>query len=266
MALPRRARVRASAFSRMGLFVLSGSIALHLVQLLTQTTFPVLFLGNLAALVFLRWQASRLLRTRADFDAVIAAEMIVAFGVLSLILGISTAVVPLFTGGATLQVDNLAALAGLALPFLEGLATAGLAPFFAVLLRIEAHELGASAEPGAELSDLTVATQDLGVELRGTVRVLRELREQLAHAAATSQQLGQAMQTESAKLMLMVERSEAKLTTLAQAAEASSGEVARLAGETARLNQAAGETSALLTTLGDLIDSVERFVKPGEPV
>ncbi len=264
MVVQRRGRLRASAFSRMGLFVLSGSLGLHLVQLLTQTTFPLLFLGNLAALVFLRWQASLLLRQRADFDAVIAAEMIVAFGVLSLILGISTAVIPLFLGTATLRVDSLAALAGLAIPFLEGLATAGLAPFFAVLLRIEAHEAG-STEPGAEMTDLTIATQDLGTELRGTVRVLRELREQLALAAATSQQLGQAMQTEAAKLVLMVERSEAKLTALSSAAERSGDEVARLAGEAARLNQAAGDTSALLTTLGDLIDSVERFVKPAEP-
>jgi len=262
MAVSRRAR--ASAFSRMGLFALIGSLSLHALQLATQTTFPMLFLGNLAALIFLRWQATQLLRQRADFDAVIAAEMIVTFGVLSLILGISTAVVPLFLGTATLRVDNLAALAGLAIPFLEGLATAGLAPFFAVLLRIEAHEAG-SAEPGAELADLTVATQDLGTELRGTVRVLRELREQLAGAAQMSQQLGQAMQTESAKLMLMIDRSEAKLTALSSAADKSSDEVARLAGEAARLNQAAGDTSAMLTTLGDLIDSVERFVKPGEP-
>ena len=73
------------------------------------------------------------------------------------------------------------------------------------------------------------------------------------------------MQTESAKLTLMIERSEAKLTALSAAADKSSGEVARLAEETARLTQSAGETSAMLTTLGDLIDSVERFVKPGEP-
>ncbi|MBX9814488.1 MAG: hypothetical protein A4S12_06300 [Proteobacteria bacterium SG_bin5] len=263
MVVPRRAQPRASAFSRMGLLVLIGSLALHAAQLATQTTFPVLFLGNLVALVFLRWQASALLRRRADFDAVIAAEMIVAFGVLSLILGISTAVIPLFLGTATLRVDSLAALAGIAIPFLEGLATAGLAPFFAVLLRIEAHEAG-SSEPGAELSELTIATQDLGTELRGAVRALREMREQLAGAAAQSQALGQAMQTEAAKLMLMVERSETKFAALAAAADKSSDEVVRLATETARLNQAAGDTSALLTTLGDLIDSVERFVKPVE--
>ncbi|MBX9797599.1 hypothetical protein [Sphingomonas sp.] len=262
----RRAAGRKMAFSQVGLVVLLISIAVHGAQLWLQTSYPLLLATNIVLLFYMRWEAnSQLQRRRADFDPVIAAEMMVAFGVLSLILGIAAAVAPLFLGTASLRVNDLSALGILAVPFLEGLATAGLAPFFAVVLRIEAHEAATSADASADMTTLATVTHDLGLELKGTLRVVGDLREQLRFAASASQTLGQQMQAEASRLGAMVSQGEAQLKLLSGAAETSSKEVARLASETSQLSAAAKETGTMLNALGDLIESVERFVKPAEP-
>lgn len=262
----RRGAGRRMAFSQVGLVVLLVSVIAHALQLFMQTTYPLLLGVNIVLLFFMRWQAANQLRSRRlDFDPVIAAEMIVAFGVLSLILGVASAVAPLFLGTATLRVTDLSALAALAVPFLEGLATAGLAPFFAVLLRIEAHEAATAMDSSADMSNLVSATHDLGVEIKGTLRVMGAMREELRFVASASQTLGQQMQADALRLGMMVSEGENRLKLLSSAAETSSTEVARLAAETGRLSAAAQETGTMLTALGDLIESVERFVKPAEP-
>lgn len=263
---PRRYRAgqRRIAYSQFGLQVLLASIAAHIIQIVTQTVLPLLFVVNVAALFYLRARAQRYLRAgRSDFDAVIAAEMIVAFGVLSLILGITAAVTPLFIGTATLAVADLSALAGIATPFLEGLATAGLAPFFAVLLRIEAHEAEAAFDSGADLSGLAAATHDLTREVRGAFKAMRQLGEGLQLATGASTQLAHRLDVDLDRIAASLAQSETRVTLLATAAETSTTHITRLADEASRLNAAASEAGTMLAALGDLIESVERFVKPG---
>lgn len=268
--LPRRrsSGARRIAYSQFGLQVLAASIVAHAVQLVTQTTFPLLFIVNMAALFYLLWRARAYMRRgRADFDAVIAAEMMVAFGVLSLILGVTSAVAPLFIGTVSLRIDDLSALANLATPFLEGLATAGLAPFFAVLLRTEAHEVEAAYNPGEEMTGLTAATRDLTRELRGAVAAIRQLQESAKDATLATHLLANGVRNDTARIGDAVTASETQLKQLGSAAQGSSTEVARLADETGKLSNSSAEANALLTALGDLIESVERFVRPSaDPV
>lgn len=264
--MPRRRHpgARRLAYSAVGLQVLLASIAAHALQIISQTTLPMLFIVNVTALFYLRLRATSFLRARrTDFDAVIAAEMIVAFGVLSLILGITSAVAPLFLGAVSLDVTDLRALAGVATPFLEGLATAGLAPFFAVLLRIEAHEAESAYDTGADFSDLSVATRDLSRELVATFKALEKMGKGLREVTDATNQLAFRIDVDLKKLDSAVSASEVKVAALAKAAEASSTQVAKLADETTHLNAAANEAGTLLNALGELIVSVERFVKPG---
>lgn len=263
--MPRRraSGMRRVAYSQVGLQVLGGSIAAHLLQIIFQPAVPLLILVNIAALFYLRWRASGYMRSgRADFDAVIAAEMMVAFGVLSLILGITSAVLPVFLGSVSLRVDDLSTLATLAVPFLEGLATAGLAPFFAVLLRIEAHEVETSFDSSIDISNLATATRDLTREVRGAFKAIRQLQESAQDATVAAHLLADEVRGDAGKLSRAFEVGQNQLQLLGTAAQTSSAEVARLASETARLNATATEASAMLTALGDLIESVERFVKP----
>lgn len=263
--LPRRHRpgARRVAYSQFGLQVLLASIVVHMLQIATQTVLPILFVVNVAALFYLRWRAIQFLRAhRADFDAVIAAEMIVAFGVLSLILGITSAVAPLFLGSATLKVDDLATLGTLATPFLEGLATAGLAPFFAVLLRIEAHEIESAFNTSVDMTSLGTATRDLTREIRTTLAAIRDLQASARDATLAAHLLAHEVRDDAGKLAAAFAAGEAQLKQLGAAAQTSGAEVARLANETTRLNAAATEAGGMLHALGDLIESVERFVKP----
>ncbi|MBX9860144.1 MAG: hypothetical protein K2Y20_11205 [Sphingomonas sp.] len=263
--MPRRraSGTRRVAYSQFGLQVLAVSIVAHVLQIVTQTTYPLLFIVNIAALFYLRARATRYIRSgRADFDAVIAAEMMVAFGVLSLILGITSAVLPLFLGSVSLRVDDLSALATLAVPFLEGLATAGLAPFFAVLLRIEAHEVETSFDTSVDMSNLATATRDLTREVRAAFNAIRQLQESAQDATVATHLLADEVRGDAGKLSRAFEAGEMQLKSLGISAETSSAEVARLATETAKLNATATEASAMLRALGDLIESVERFVKP----
>lgn len=250
-------------YSHVGLHVLIISILVHAAQIATQTTYPIIFAANTICLVYLRWRATAYLKAdRSDFDPVVAAEMIVAFGVMSLIFGVTTAVVPLFAGTATLAVGDLAALASLATPFLEGLATAGLAPFFAVLLRIEAQETESRVDSTADMSGLAAATRDLTRGIAATHAALAEMEQSARIASTSTRALAAEISTEAGRLNIAFAEGEARLRTLTSAAEASSAEVGKLAGEASRLNIAANDAGTMLTALGDLIESVERFVKP----
>lgn len=258
---------RLAPFSRVGLQVLIASIVVHGVQIATQTIVPILFVTNVAALFYLRWRATIYTRSgQTDFDAVIAAEMIVAFGVLSLILGITAAVVPLFIGTATLAVGDLSALAAIATPFLEGLATAGLAPFFAVLLRIEAHEAASAYDSTTDMTSLAAATRDLAQHIRVAHAALGELQESARDASAATRALADEVRGETNRLSDAFGEGETRLRALGAAAGASGAEVAKLTSETTRLNIAVNDTGTMLHALGDLIESVERFVKPTHPV
>lgn len=115
-----------------------GILAAHLYHLFANAG-PELLLGcNLLVLLGLSLVAAREQRRWGSaFSSALAAETIVAFGVLALILGLVTALVPLmFVDAATLAFDA-ATVRRVGLPFAQGLASAGLAPVFAVLVRIK---------------------------------------------------------------------------------------------------------------------------------
>ncbi|MBY0518814.1 MAG: hypothetical protein K2P79_00110, partial [Sphingomonas sp.] len=91
---------------------------------------------------------------------------------------------------------------------------------------------------------------------------IRQLQESAQDATLATHLLADEVRGDAGKLSRAFEAGENQLKRLGGAAETSSIEVARLANETAKLNATATEASAMLGALGDLIESVERFVKP----
>jgi len=82
-------------------------------------------------------------------------------------------------------------------------------------------------------------------------------------ATSASTQLAHRLDVDLDRIANSLAQSETRVKLLATAAETSSTQVTRLADETVRLNAAANEAGTMLAALGDLIESVERFVKPG---
>jgi uncharacterized protein YhaN len=89
------------------------------------------------------------------FDMLVAAEIIIAMGVFSLILGLGTAVFLAVESSAQITTFELSAMGPFLLPFGEGLLAAGLAPLLASVLRqIEVlNYSNKERDPGADLHD-----------------------------------------------------------------------------------------------------------------
>ncbi len=89
------------------------------------------------------------------FDMLVAAEIIIAMGVFSLILGLGIAVFLAVESSAQITTFELSAMRPFLLPFGEGLLAAGLAPLLASVLRqIEVLNYSSKErDPGADLHD-----------------------------------------------------------------------------------------------------------------
>ena len=248
-----------NTFSAAALRVLIASVIVHLMQFVTQI--PVLIaIGNLCSLVYLRHTAMALARAeRDDFDAVIAAEVMVAFGVLSLIFGLTTSLAPLLATSVALQWDNLRTLSW---PFIEGLATAGAAPFFAVVLRLQVFEISRTVDAVDDLAGLAAATRDLTGELKRAGKSASDLQTALHAAGTSTARMAQDVETHGGRFGAALIEGQGHVRTLSAAAQAGSVEVNKLAGETDRLTGAAGDSATMLAELSRLIDAVKRFVRP----
>lgn len=252
------------AFSKISLRVLALSGAVHVVQALQPDPIPGLnIIVSIACLVYLSGRATAYAKAgRSDFDAVIAAETIVAFGVLSLILGLASALAHVAFGGADVSASDTRALGWLALPFMEGLVTAGLAPFFAVVLRNRAFEQGEAVDAGDDMAVLARAARDLAKQLKASTDALASLRAAAEGASLSTRGLATNVEAETARLTAALGEGEGGVRAFGAAASSGKTEVAGLADETVRLKAAAGETTALLDELSTLIGQVERFVAP----
>jgi exonuclease VII small subunit len=244
--------------------------------------------GALAAQIWLFVAAIRL-RSRQvlRFDMIVASELIIALGILSLIVGIVISV--WFALRGTPRDFTFEGLRPLLAPFAEGLLAAGVAPVLATVLRqIEVLKYGGSkdddstpeAELEAELEALKDRFREVTVTLNNFVAACERSQatfeksatsfnssaDTYEGAAATIQRalghLGDVATTESGRLRAGLEAISKALNAyeegLAQAARGMNG----LTDETRRFQVAAKEGATLLEGLRTVIESVERFIRP----
>lgn len=216
---------------------------------------------NFLCLATLAVAARVRIRSRAEgFDHVVAAEAIVAFGVFSLVLGLGSVLFRFLFK----WVDPAQVLAGdlmIFSPFVEGLVTAGLAPIFAIWVRMFAaqHDVFDVVE---DLDGLAVATGELVREMTSAKLALQHFGEGAIKAGASTHGLADTMRSEADKWALALVEAQAHVRTFGEASRAGSGDVSSLAGEVARLREAAAASATMLEELSRLIEQIERFVAP----
>ena len=90
-------------------------------------------------------------RSSRQFNLTVAAETLVAFGVLSLVIGLGTAIllaVNRFQAANTIAMEDLKAVTTV---FIEGLLTAAVCPMLAMLIRIREAQLRIVEAAGPEM-------------------------------------------------------------------------------------------------------------------
>lgn len=203
------------------------------------------------------------------FDATVAAEAIVGFGILCLVLGLSS-VALLFAIGR-LEVESVSGRLDLAggIPFIEGLFTAGVTPFFAILLRMKVAELGDMVDPADDMASLSRAAASLTRTLTNAHAALGEFQSGATAAATSTTNLATVMDTGVARIETEVGRMGTALrdggksvSEFGSSSESASTEIAALGDHATKLKLAVADTTNLLEELGRVIVSVQRFVEP----
>jgi methyl-accepting chemotaxis protein len=250
-------------FTHVAGYAMGASVLAHLYQFSTATTAPLLLVVNLAALAVLAYTAVESHKQRAaGFDVIVAAETIVAFGIMSLILSLTVALAPMFSGARQLDLTSLKSVQTAALPFLEGLATAGIAPLVAMLVRNRAVEQDAVANPTGDVTDLSQALASLTAEVRQTNTVVSELGSAVGAATRSTSGFAQEVTEDAKQLALALAQAEARVRTLSEATTDGASQLQDLRHELEQLNSSAAGARTMLDALAQLIESVERFIAP----
>jgi hypothetical protein len=233
---------------------------------LLNLSFPTAIIALPINVVCIWWLFRTAVRYSAEdiegFDATVAAEAIVGFGILSLVLGLAS-VAYLFSIGK-LQVEtepgHYTLMGGM--PFIEGLLTAGLAPFFAIMLRLRVAESGESVSAADDMADLSRAAASLTRTLSAARSELEQFQSGATRAATTTQKFASTIETETDRWGVSLEQGSASASGFGTASQAASSGVRELAEETVKLKTTVVDTTKLLDELARLISSVERFVAP----
>jgi hypothetical protein len=158
-------------------------------------------------------------------------------------------------------------------PFGEGLAAAAIAPFVATLLRhIEANP--STVDSGdAGIADAAREAATLAEELRLATINLNNINAELdaapdsferafGNAVRATNRLSEALQTETERLRMALQRVQAEATGLAEATETSRVVVIELGNDLSGLRSSSKDARELLDALSKLIESVERYIRP----
>lgn len=288
-------------FNRLAGLALVASVAAHAWQFAIGPRPLALFVCNASIIIGLALAAVRARRQSAgEFNSSVAAETIVAFGVLALILGLVTAIGPLLgAAGANLRFDA-GTLTAIGAPFAQGLAAAGLAPVVAVLVRTAAAADEQGDDPTGETEALSDAVARLTDELDAarlaagalnralsdaaaeTARIAPAIATQLEGVVNTAAGIGPAMANSIAAMRAELDGAGsgladelgragqgvaaalddcgARVAAMGGAAQAGTSEIATLTTSLGQLTRNADESAALLEALNTLTASVERFV------
>jgi hypothetical protein len=231
-----------------------------------------------ASLLGLLWLFFSAIRTRrrgvAHFDMIVAAESLIAFGILSLLLGLGLSILILATrfdagGLGDLGVNELEPLL---LPVVEGLAATAVATILANVLRqLDVLRYG-EAPVAPEAIPATPEMLERRLEsLAARLDLTSEHLDQLASTfrqgaedyAASIERLHAATSGLGGQVEAIGQQMRSFSSELAAAGTAGSEAVRELAAESRRFKDAAREGTTLLDGLARLIASVERFVRPG---
>ncbi|WP_176473081.1 hypothetical protein [Sphingomonas lenta] len=289
------------------ILALFASVGVHVAQALAGFD-PYWLVGcNFGIIFSLALLAVRAHRaSEGAFDSAVAAETIVAFGVLALILGLVVAIYRAFAlAGEGLRFD-LGTVGELGRPFALGLAAAGVAPVVAVLLRNFSAEHGRERGPADELDAATAAAVRLAATLDAVRAAAVDLGQAVGDAAAATARLGPELSRHlsdvadatgrvaptldmgasqfsglleagakrfigevdgaGARFAADLDGARRPIAALADAARGGAGDMAGLADELSRARAGAAETAELFAALNDLTASVERFVATRGPV
>ena len=278
------------------------SLAAHGLQIRTGFDPIWLLLCNFAVIFSLALIAIRAHRaTSGSFDSAVAAETIVAFGVLALIFGLVVAIFHVFLLASKGLRFDVATLGELGRPFAFGLAAAGVAPVVAVMLRNFSADHFPDEEPSAELDALAEAARGLAATLEQVREATAGLEKAVSSVAATTGRLGPDLrrhltdiadatgqvaptldnsatrfaavleagakrftgEVESAGTAFSAELSGVgtSVSALADAARKGAGDMGALAAELGKARAGAAETAELFEALNDLTASVDRYVQ-----
>jgi hypothetical protein len=198
---------------------------------------------------------------KARFETVIASEVIVVYGITTLVLSIGLGV------SRTAEVWDAAAgpppldeLAPAMRVFAEGFVAAGVSPFCAVGLRqLEVLSRRETAPIGNVSSEL----DDLKVSLGTAAGAMAAFAAAIAQASERVQQAAAGMSVSLEAVGEGGDKAKKSLDAAGDAATAASGQLKPAAEELARLGSAASEGALLLDGLRDIIASVEQFIPRG---
>jgi len=246
--------------------------------------------GAVGAQVWLAVAAISLRSKRlANFDMIVASELIIALGILALICGIIIAVI--FTSQSIDISRGLSfeTLRPLLTPFAEGLFAAGFAPVLATLLRqIEVLKYGVEHEDAAASKDAVHAElQTLRNEVHATTESFKNLAAACERSQAIFENSAASLDSSTDACTAGMAKIQTALGDLGSVVEAagdgfqsgignitarlkdhesqlsrSTQEMNELAEATRRFKAATEEGTTLLNGLRAVIDSVERFVHP----
>jgi methyl-accepting chemotaxis protein len=197
----------------------------------------------------------------ARFETVVASEVVVVYGITTLVLSIGLGV------SRTADVWNAAAgpppldqLVPSMRVFAEGFVAAGVSPFCAVGLR-QLDVLGrGDQEPVGEVSnELDSLKAALGTAAGATAGFAQSMRQASEVVDRASMRISTSLDGVAAS----GEGAKAGLDAASAAASNASGRVQPAAEELARLGAAASEGAVLLDGLRDIIASVEEFLPRG---
>ncbi len=198
---------------------------------------------------------------KARFETVIASEVIVVFGITTLVLSIGLGV------ARTADVWNAASgpppldqLAPAMRVFAEGFVAAGISPFCAVALRqldvLSRQEHEPVGDVSNELDALRSALGNAAVATNAFATSIKQVADGVQNAAAT---LSVSLNAVGAG----ADKAKAGLEAAGESASATSNQIKPAADELSKLGAAAAEGSVLLDGLRDIIASVEQFIPRG---
>jgi len=213
-------------------------------------------------------------RNTRQFNLTVAAETLVAFGVLSLVVGLGSAImlaVDRFQATRTIEIEDLTAVTTV---FIEGLFTAAVCPMLAMFIRIREAHLRIIEAGGPEMDAAARAADALTNQLKNVTTQLAALNTALekevktfqtaaADVSGAARVMAENLWTESKRAKEALQRVESGATSLGDAAEKTGAATTRLGTDLTKLTKSASETKALLDALSNAVESVERFIKVG---
>lgn len=214
---------------------------------------------GIAALLLTAFVSQRMKKAR--FETVVASEVIVVFGITTLVLSIGLGVARTAEVWAAASgpppLDELAPAMSV---FAEGFIAAGISPFCAVALRQldvfarEEHE--PVGDVSNELDALRSALGRAAVATNAFANSIKQISDGVQRAADTLTASLEGVSEGG-------EKAKAAFESAGEAAKTSSDKIKPTAEELAKLGAAANEGSILLDGLRDIIASVEQFVPRG---